>query len=52
MAPTPGVGLIQAVKRRHRGRMVRVEVRPVLGEAVMAPIRCMRNDGTACCAIA
>jgi hypothetical protein len=37
LAPTPGVGLIQAVKRRHRGRMVRVEVRPVLGEAVDGP---------------
>jgi hypothetical protein len=37
LAPTPGVGLIQAVKRRHRGRMVRVEVRPVLGEAVDCP---------------
>jgi hypothetical protein len=37
LAPTPGVGWIQAVKRRHRGRMVRVEVRPVLGEAVDGP---------------
>jgi len=33
-APTPGVGLTQAVQRCHRGRIVRVEVRPVLGEAV------------------
>jgi hypothetical protein len=37
LAPTPGVGWIQAVQRRHRGRMVRVEVRPVLGEAVDGP---------------
>ena len=34
---TPGVGLTQAVKRRHQGRMVRVEVRQVLGEAVDCP---------------
>ncbi len=34
---TPGVGLTQAVKRRYQGRMVRVEVRPVLGEAVDGP---------------
>jgi hypothetical protein len=32
--PTPGVGRIQAVQRRCRGRIVRVEGRPVLGEAV------------------
>jgi hypothetical protein len=37
LAPTPEVGWIQAVKRRHQGRMVRVEVRPVLGEAVDGP---------------
>jgi hypothetical protein len=37
LAPTPGVGLMQAVQRRHQGRMVRVEVRPVLGEAVDGP---------------
>jgi hypothetical protein len=37
LVPTPGVGWIQAVQRRHRGRMVRVEVRPVLGEAVDGP---------------
>jgi hypothetical protein len=36
-APTPGVGLTQAVQRRHRGRIVRVEGRPVLGEAVDCP---------------
>jgi hypothetical protein len=29
--------LTQAVKRRHQGRMVRVEVRQVLGEAVDCP---------------
>jgi hypothetical protein len=34
---TPGVGLTQAVKHRHQGRMVRVEVRQVLGEAVDCP---------------
>jgi hypothetical protein len=28
---------MQAVQRRHRGRMVRVEGRPVLGEAVDGP---------------
>lgn len=32
-----GVGLTQAVKRRRRGRVVGVEVRPVLGEAVACP---------------
>jgi hypothetical protein len=37
LAPTPGVGLTQAVQRRHQGRMVRVEVRQVLGEAVDGP---------------
>jgi len=37
LAPPPGVGLTQAVKRRHQGRMVRVEVRQVLGEAVDGP---------------
>jgi hypothetical protein len=37
LAPTHEVGWIQAVKGRQRGRMVRVEVRPVLGEAVDCP---------------
>jgi hypothetical protein len=37
LAPTPGVGLTQAVQRRHQGRIMRVEVRPVLGEAVDGP---------------
>jgi len=36
-APMPGVGWTQAVQRRHPGRMVRVAVRPVLGEAVDGP---------------
>jgi len=31
------VELIQAVQRRRRGRVVRVEVRQVLGEAVDCP---------------
>jgi len=35
--PTPGVGLTQAVQRRCRGRVVRVEVRWVLGELVDCP---------------
>jgi hypothetical protein len=34
LVPTPGVGRIQAVQRCCRGRIVRVGVRPVLGEAV------------------
>jgi hypothetical protein len=29
--------LTQAVQRRHQGRIMRVEVRPVLGEAVDGP---------------
>ena len=37
LVPTPGVGLTQAVQRRHQGRMVRVEVRLVVGEAVDGP---------------
>lgn len=32
LVPTPGVGLTQAVKKRHRGRVVGVQVRTVLGE--------------------
>jgi hypothetical protein len=37
LAPTPGVGLTQAVQRRHRGRIVSAEVRRVLGEGVDGP---------------
>lgn len=32
LRPTPGVGLVQAVKQRWQGRVVRVAVRVVLGE--------------------
>jgi len=35
-APTPGVGWIQAVQRRRRGRFVRVEVHRVLMERRVA----------------
>lgn len=37
LQPVPGVGLTQAVKRRRRGRVVGVEVRPVIGEPVACP---------------
>jgi len=37
LKPTPGVGLVQAVKRRRRGRVVRVDVRVVMGEMVGCP---------------
>ncbi len=35
--PTPGVGLTQAVKHRQHGRVVGVEVRPVLGPPLECP---------------
>jgi len=37
LVPTPGVGLTQVVKQRRRGRVVGVEVRPVLGEPMTFP---------------
>lgn len=37
LAPTEGVGLVQAVKQREGGRVVRVEVRVVLGEPIECP---------------
>jgi len=37
LVPTPGVGLTQAVQCRRRGRVVRVEVRRILGEPVDGP---------------
>lgn len=37
LIPTAGVGLVQAVKRRQGGRLVRVEVRPRFGEVPECP---------------
>lgn len=37
LIPTVGVGLVQAVKRRQGGRLVRVEVRPRFGEVPQCP---------------
>lgn len=37
LIPTVGVGLVQAVKRRQGGRLVRVEVRPRFGEVPECP---------------
>ncbi len=37
LIPTPGVGLTQAIKQRRRGRIVRVEVRTVMGEPPSCP---------------
>lgn len=37
LIPTVGVGLVQAVKRRQGGRLVRVEVRPRFGEVPQGP---------------
>ena len=42
---TPGVGLTQAVKERHRGRVVGVQVRTVLGEEEIDwPLSCARGE--------
>ena len=35
--PTPGVGLTQAIKHRCQGRVVRIEVRQVLGKLIACP---------------
>lgn len=37
LVPTPGVGLVQAVKHRQSGRVIEVEVRTVLGETPEVP---------------
>ena len=37
LVPTPGVGLTQVVKQRHKGRVVSVEARTVMGEGVSFP---------------
>jgi hypothetical protein len=37
LVTTPGVGSTQAVKRRRGGRVVRIEVRQVLGELITCP---------------
>lgn len=37
LEPTPGVKLTQAVKQREKGRVVKVEIRPVIGEAPECP---------------
>lgn len=37
LVPTPGVALVQAVKHRKGGRVVRVEVRPRIGEVPEVP---------------
>jgi hypothetical protein len=37
LVATPGIGLTQAVKRRRQGRVVRVEVRQVMGEPIAIP---------------
>ena len=37
LLPTVGVGLVQAVKRRQGGRLVRVEVRPRFGQVPQCP---------------
>ncbi len=37
LRPTPGVGLVQAVKHRRGRRLVRVAVRLVLGDPVACP---------------
>lgn len=37
LVPTAGVGLVQVVKRRQGGRLVRVEVRPRFGEVPECP---------------
>ena len=37
LLPTPGVGLVQAVKLRRGGRLVRIDVRPRFGETPKCP---------------
>lgn len=37
LRPTPGVSLTQVIKHRRKGRVVRVEVRGVIGEAIPCP---------------
>lgn len=37
LVPTPGVGLVQAIKHRRGGRVVEVEVRTVLGQEPAVP---------------
>ena len=37
VVPTPGVGLTQVVKQRHRGRVTGIEIRTVVGEPVAFP---------------
>lgn len=37
LVPTPGIGLVQAVKHRRGGHVARVEVRTVLGETPAIP---------------
>ncbi len=37
LVPTPGIGLVQAVKYRRGGRVARVEVRTVLGQTPEIP---------------
>ena len=37
LKPTPGTGLVQAVKRRHKGRVIGVEVRVIMGQRVKCP---------------